>query len=130
MAITQFSRLMKSLFLLAFICLGISNAHSQVKTVWPKQAIKIIVTFTPGGAPDVLARILAENWQQSLGVPVLVENRPGYGGNIGAELVAKSDPDGYTLLTPSCLLTIKTLGVLAKKLIGVKSFTGSKDILS
>lgn len=98
MVITQFSRLIKSLFLLVFICLSISSAHSQVKTAWPKQAIKIIVTFTPGGAPDVLARILAENWQQSLGVPVLVENRPGYGGNIGAELVAKSDPDGYTLL--------------------------------
>jgi tripartite-type tricarboxylate transporter receptor subunit TctC len=56
------------------------------------------VTFTPGGAPDILARVLAENWQRKLGVPVLVENRPGYGGNIGADLVAKSDPDGYTLL--------------------------------
>jgi tripartite-type tricarboxylate transporter receptor subunit TctC len=95
---TPFSRLIKSLLLVAFICLGISNAYSQVKTIWPKQAIKIVVTFTPGGAPDILARVLAENWQQSLGVPVLVENRPGYGGNIGAELVAKSDPDGYTLL--------------------------------
>jgi len=42
--------------------------------------------------------VLAESWQQSLGVPVLVENRPGYGGNIGADLVAKSEPDGYTLL--------------------------------
>ncbi len=66
--------------------------------LWPKQAIRIIVTFTPGGAPDILARVLAQSWQQQLGVPVLVENRPGYGGNIGADLVAKSDPDGYTLL--------------------------------
>lgn len=65
---------------------------------WPKQPIRIIVTFTPGGAPDILARVLAESWQQNLGVPVLVENRPGYGGNIGADLVAKSEPDGYTLL--------------------------------
>jgi tripartite-type tricarboxylate transporter receptor subunit TctC len=95
---TPFSRLIKSLLLVTFICLGISNAYSQVQTIWPKQTIKIVVTFTPGGAPDILARVLAENWQQSLGVPVLVENRPGYGGNIGAELVAKSDPDGYTLL--------------------------------
>lgn len=97
-SMTPFSRLIKSLLLVALICSGISNAYSQVKTTWPKQAIKIVVTFTPGGAPDILARVLAENWQQSLGVPVLVENRPGYGGNIGAELVAKSDPDGYTLL--------------------------------
>ena len=84
------------------ICLSFSNiAHSQAaktNTAWPKQAIRIVVTFTPGGAPDILARVLAESWQQSLGVPVLVENRPGYGGNIGADLVAKSEPDGYTLL--------------------------------
>ncbi len=93
-----FSRLMKSLLVLLFVWLAASNAHSQTKTTWPKQAIRIIVTFTPGGAPDILARVLAENWQQTLGVPVLVENRPGYGGNIGADLVAKSDPDGYTLL--------------------------------
>ena len=93
-----FSRLMKSLFVLLLVCLGVSTAHSQTKATWPKQAIRIIVTFTPGGAPDILARVLAENWQQTLGVPVLVENRPGYGGNIGADLVAKSDPDGYTLL--------------------------------
>jgi tripartite-type tricarboxylate transporter receptor subunit TctC len=89
---------MKSLLVLLFVWLGVSNAHAQTKTPWPKQAIRIIVTFTPGGAPDILARVLAENWQQSLGVPILVENRPGYGGNIGADLVAKSDPDGYTLL--------------------------------
>jgi tripartite-type tricarboxylate transporter receptor subunit TctC len=72
------------------------QSKSAVKSAWPKHPIRIIVTFTPGGAPDILARVLAENWQQSLGVPVLVENKPGYGGNIGAELVAKSEPDGYT----------------------------------
>jgi len=93
-----FSRLMKSLSVLVLIWLSISSAYSQIQTAWPTQAIRIIVTFTPGGAPDILARVLAENWQQKLGVPVLVENRPGYGGNIGADLVAKSDPDGYTLL--------------------------------
>ena len=93
-----FSRLMKSLLVLLFFWLSVSNAYSQTKAIWPKQAIRIIVTFTPGGAPDILARVLAENWQQTLGVPVLVENRPGYGGNIGADMVAKSDPDGYTLL--------------------------------
>lgn len=84
------------------VFLGLTNfAQSQTSktdTAWPKQTIKIVVTFTPGGAPDILARVLAESWQKSLGVPVLVENRPGYGGNIGADLVAKSEPDGYTLL--------------------------------
>ena len=76
-----------------------ANAQSKINaSSWPTQPIRIIVTFTPGGAPDVLARVLAQSWQESLGVPVLVENRPGFGGNIGAEMVAKSDPDGYTLL--------------------------------
>ncbi len=88
-----------------FACIGFSIsslAQTQVQQTsniaWPKQPIRIVVTFTPGGAPDILARVLAESWQKSLGVPVLVENRPGYGGNIGADLVAKSEPDGYTLL--------------------------------
>lgn len=98
----RFSKAAKSLLL--FICFSAvtllvqAQADLQKSTHWPKQAIRIVVTFTPGGAPDILARVLAESWQQSLGVPVLVENRPGYGGNIGADLVAKSEPDGYTLL--------------------------------
>jgi tripartite-type tricarboxylate transporter receptor subunit TctC len=84
-----------------FMSVNMNTAFAQASKQsahWPKQAIRIIVTFTPGGAPDILARILADSWQQSLGVPVLVENRPGFGGNIGADLVARSDPDGYTLL--------------------------------
>jgi tripartite-type tricarboxylate transporter receptor subunit TctC len=98
----QFSRVLKCFLLVSLSWVTITTAHaqsaSQKNTAWPKQPIRIIVTFTPGGAPDILARVLAESWQQSLGVPVLVENRPGYGGNIGADLVAKSEPDGYTLL--------------------------------
>jgi tripartite-type tricarboxylate transporter receptor subunit TctC len=92
----------KHLLLFCLALLVTVSVHAQsksvTKAVWPKQPIRIIVPFTPGGAPDILARVLAENWQQSLGVPVLVENKPGYGGNIGADLVAKSEPDGYTLL--------------------------------
>ena len=97
----QYIRVIRTLFISFSICLYSLGAFAQgiqEKGVWPKQAIRIVVTFTPGGAPDILARVLAENWQKSLGVPVLVENRPGYGGNIGADLVAKSEPDGYTLL--------------------------------
>jgi tripartite-type tricarboxylate transporter receptor subunit TctC len=79
------------------LCAQAQSANNPLKA-WPKQPIKVIVSFTPGGAPDILARVLAQHWQQALGVPVLVENRPGFGGNIGADLVAKSEPDGYTLL--------------------------------
>lgn len=97
----QYNRALKALFIFFSLCIYSLSAIAQgvqINSSWPKQAIRIVVTFTPGGAPDILARVLAESWQKSLGVPVLVENRPGYGGNIGADLVAKSEPDGYTLL--------------------------------
>ena len=80
------------------VLFGFLQSGVQAQTQWPKQPIRIIVTFTPGGAPDILARVLAEQWQKNLNVPVLVENRPGVGGNIGADFVAKSEADGYTLL--------------------------------
>jgi tripartite-type tricarboxylate transporter receptor subunit TctC len=97
---TLFLRLTKSILVLGLLWFATAHAqfNNKADTSWPNQAIRIIVSFPPGGAPDILARVLAEHWQQNLGVPVLVENRPGYGGNIGADLVAKSDPDGYTLL--------------------------------
>ncbi len=98
----SFKKAIQNLVLIFALYLSVSAAQAQptssAKSTWPKQTIRIIVTFTPGGAPDILARVLAESWQRELGVPVVVENRPGYGGNIGAELVAKSEPDGYTLL--------------------------------
>jgi tripartite-type tricarboxylate transporter receptor subunit TctC len=90
------------LFLLIGLALLLSSKTTWSQTLksasWPKHNIRLVVSFTPGGAPDLGARELAESWQQSLGGPVVVENRPGYGGNIGAENVAKSEPDGYTLL--------------------------------
>lgn len=96
----HFCRIAKTtlFLLLAWAGMQVALAQAGQVTSWPKQPIRIIVTFTPGGAPDILARTLAENWQKTLGVPVLVDYRPGYGGNIGADLVAKSEPDGYTLL--------------------------------
>ena len=68
---------------------------------YPNQPIRIIAPFPAGGLVDVLARAVGEEISKSLGQPVIVENKPGAGGNIGAELVAKSAPDGYTLLMTS-----------------------------
>ncbi|MGY8527020.1 Bug family tripartite tricarboxylate transporter substrate binding protein [Paracidovorax citrulli] len=69
-------------------------AHAET---WPAHPIRIVVGFPTGGAPDTLARIISEKISPSWGQPVVVDNKPGAGGNIGAEAVARSPGDGYTL---------------------------------
>ena len=68
---------------------------------WPSKPVRIIVPFTPGSATDIIARALAERLQPVLVQPLIVENRPGAGGTIGAAVVAQSPPDGHTLLVQS-----------------------------
>ena len=65
---------------------------------FPTRPVRIIVGFTPGGPQDVLARLMAQWLSDRLGQPFVIENRPGAGGNIGAEVAVRSQPDGYTLL--------------------------------
>jgi tripartite-type tricarboxylate transporter receptor subunit TctC len=79
----------------AFLALAATLCHAQS---WPARPIKLVVPFPAGGPTDVLSRVVAERLSTHVKQPVVVENRPGAGGSIGADLVAKSPPDGYTLV--------------------------------
>ncbi len=100
-----------------------AHAADTGTNTWPARAIHLIVPFPPGSSPDLIARLLNDKLAQALGHPVIVENKPGAGGNIGTGLVAKAAPDGYTLLMMS--LTLAVNPSLFKKL----PYDTEKDLL-
>lgn len=86
---------MKRLSMAAVLLFSLAGA--ALADAWPSKPIHLIVPFPPGSSPDLVARMLTEKLGQSLGQPVIVENRPGAGGNVGTGVVAKAAPDGYTI---------------------------------
>jgi tripartite-type tricarboxylate transporter receptor subunit TctC len=89
--------IMKSIKIwLATLSLALICGLTQATDAWPNRPIKFVVGFGPGGANDVVARVVAEAAAKQLGQPIVVENKPGAGSILGADLVAKSAPDGYT----------------------------------
>jgi tripartite-type tricarboxylate transporter receptor subunit TctC len=101
---------MKKIFRVVSLVLSMgvlaTNAGVAMAQQYPSKPIRLVVPFPPAGAADVLSRVIAEKLSQGLGQPVVIENRPGAGSTIGADLVAKSAPDGYTLLMASASIPI------------------------
>jgi tripartite-type tricarboxylate transporter receptor subunit TctC len=88
-----------TLFALACAIGSPALAQGDAAVSYPNRPIRMIVNFPPGGTVDVLTRTISQKLAQKWGQPVVVENRPGAGGNIGAQVVYSAEPDGYTLLT-------------------------------
>lgn len=92
---------MKSLLSAAMLVAGMVSGSLAQAQAWPAKPIRIVVNFAPGGAADQLARLIVPPLTETFGQPVLVENKGGAGGNLGAEAVARASADGYTFLMAS-----------------------------
>jgi tripartite-type tricarboxylate transporter receptor subunit TctC len=124
-------KLLLALLFAAFAC----NAWAQAPA-FPSKTVTIVIGFAPGGAADYVARAMSNEFSKALGQPVVVENKPGAGSSIAAEYVAKSKPDGYTLLiaSPSSISVNPALnpnlGYKPSDLVGVTQVTTSPLVLA
>lgn len=83
--------------LAATVAAAASPASGRAQGTWPERAVRVVVPWPPGGSTDVLARLLSERLAHRLGQPFVAENKPGAGGNIGTDAIAKAAPDGHTM---------------------------------
>ena len=97
---------MKTMIAAAFATFSLLATGPALAQTYPNQQIKIIVPFTPATGMDIIARTVGPKLSERLGQPVVVENRPGASGNIGADMVAKAAPDGYTLMVSANTMLI------------------------
>jgi tripartite-type tricarboxylate transporter receptor subunit TctC len=111
-------------------------ATAMAQPAYPSKPVKLVVGFTPGGAADYVARVLSEPLGKALGQPIIIENRPGSGSSIAAEAVAKSPPDGYTVLiaSPSSISVnpalMPKLGYSQRDLLPITRVTSSPLVIA
>jgi tripartite-type tricarboxylate transporter receptor subunit TctC len=97
----------RKMSVIATVLFATMTAPGVAQSVYPSRSIQIIVPFTAGGGNDLLARMLADKLQKRWGQPVIVENKPGAGGNIGTEAMLRMPADGYILLLATNTMTIQ-----------------------
>lgn len=126
----------RRLILTGAIGLAAGAASAQPAARFPERPVRMVVPFAPGGSTDIFARLVAAKMSEDLGQQIVVDNKPGAGGNIGAEAVARSAPDGYTLLvgTPGPLTISPNLMKSmpydpARDLVGVGQIVNVQSVL-
>src|SRR5262245_11045856 len=113
----------RALALAGLVALGLGLAPGTAVAQAFTKPVRIIVPFAPGGTSDILARLIGPKLQDAIGQPVVVENKTGAGGNIGADIVAKADKDGHTLL----LIDVSTLAI-SPSLLPNMTYSPTKDL--
>ena len=132
---TNSSRFAAVVLAAAAAAANVSAAFAQAPA-WPSRPVRLVVGFTPGGAADYVARAMSDAFGKALGQSVIIENRPGGGSSIAAEMVARSTPDGYTVLiaSPSSILVNPVLnpklGYTARDLHPVVKISSSPLVLA
>ena len=111
---------------LALICLAASGMTASAQDKYPSRPVKIIVPYAPGGATDITARLFGEQMRQSLGQQFVVESKPGAFGILAIEEMARSKPDGYTLMVGNVTTNAITPVLFPKKL----AIDFAKDVVS
>src|SRR5258708_27854512 len=114
-------RLRQLAFAAALLALTSGSAFAQG---YPNRPIRVLVPFAAGGAVDTLARLIGQKLSEGLGQPVIIENRPGAGGNLASDVLAKSPPDGYTALQ-----TVNRLSI-SPSLCKTLPFNTAKDFIA
>ena len=119
---------MKSMTRFLLAVLGMVFASGASAQAWPAHSVRIVVPFAAGGPADNYARFLALRLQESLGQPFVVDDKPGAGSVIGTDIVAKAQPDGYTLLLMSNTHTVNETLLPAKPFVLMRDFVGIAPI--
>jgi tripartite-type tricarboxylate transporter receptor subunit TctC len=116
-----------TVFLAVFLAVSLPgslsvSSRAQAQAVWPERQVRLIVPFPPGGATDIVTRVVAQRVSQIIGQPVIVENKPGAGGAIGVAEAARAAPDGHTLV-----LTSSSTHALLPHLVAKLQYDAVKD---